>query len=330
MVAELFCLFNIPAIVTAPYNPKSNSTIKHTHHTFCLSVLKATNGVEHDWSKFVHSTLLASRVTMNHLTGYAPYYLLYGVQPIMGFEMEDLTWELNWHQVSSTSDLLGTHAMQIVRKRLDVSVALQCQGLSQRCSLELFCNKYRSHLDTDNFNNSTWVWLHQTSSDTAIGNKHLKKWAGPFIIHSCHASGAYYLMELDGSCKQGLVTRNCLKIFWYCTHHQSVCSISPTAYQQHHLAQGLTHSLQDFVLHASSGQLACCYVDTSVLPLGSISLLPELTFAHFFVIPGWLFGITPTLHDIASKPVQLLDLPCYFSHDILTNASDFLEPSVPT
>lgn len=328
MVAELFRLYSIPAIVTSPYNPKSNGAIERAHHTFRLSVLKATNGVERDWPKFIHATLLASRVTTNRSTGYAPYYLLYGVQPIMGFEMEDLTWELNWHQVSSTSDLLGTRAMQIARKRLDVGVALQRQGLSRRRGLELFCDKYGSRLDTDDFDNGTWVWLHQTSTDTAIGNKHLKKWAGPFIIHSRHAGGAYYLMELDGSRKQGLVTRDRLKLFWFRSHHQSIRSVSQTAFQQHHLAQGLTHSLQEFILACSGGQLACRYVDTAIVPLGPTFVPPDLVFAHFFVIPGWLFGATPTLHDIAHKPVQLIDLPSYLSRDVLTNASEFIPTSV--
>lgn len=66
----------------------------------------------------------------------------------------------------------------------------------------------------------------------------------------------------------------------------------------------------------------------ALLPLNSFSDLPRLVFAHFFVIPGWLFGTMPTLHDITTKPVQLLNLPSYFFRDVLTNAQEFLQTSV--
>ena len=50
------------------------------------------------------------------MTGFLPYYLLYGRSPLLAFNIADRTWDtLNWHTVHLTSDLIGVQAQQIAQ-----------------------------------------------------------------------------------------------------------------------------------------------------------------------------------------------------------------------
>lgn len=50
------------------------------------------------------------------MTGFSPYYLLYGRSPLLAFNIADRTWDtLDWHTVHLTSDLIGVQAQQIAQ-----------------------------------------------------------------------------------------------------------------------------------------------------------------------------------------------------------------------
>lgn len=68
------------------------------------------------WPLHVYPALLVMHCTICQITGYTPYFLLYGHHPILAFDIDDSTWEtLDWHMVHSTEDLIAIHAQQILQ-----------------------------------------------------------------------------------------------------------------------------------------------------------------------------------------------------------------------
>ena len=69
------------------------------------------------WPDLLGSALWADRVTVKRTTGFSPYYLLYGQDPMHSFDMTDRSWHaLDWKKVKTTADLLGLRIKQLLRQ----------------------------------------------------------------------------------------------------------------------------------------------------------------------------------------------------------------------
>jgi hypothetical protein len=159
------------------------------------------------------------------MTGFSPYYLLYGRSPLMAFDIADRTWDtLDWHSVRSTADLIGMRAQQIARRDRHLVQALEQQRVFRKKAIDEFNHKHRSQLATGEFALGTWVLAHETWLDSQVGNKGALRWEGPFIVHRKIRDKVYQLTELDGTVKREHYFASRLKIFYYRHDHQTVRS----------------------------------------------------------------------------------------------------------
>ncbi|THU95262.1 hypothetical protein K435DRAFT_666806 [Dendrothele bispora CBS 962.96] len=66
------------------------------------------------WPYFLSAALFAIRVTTSRATGFSPYYLLYGINPVLSFNVSESTWQtLDWDKVKDTTDLLALRIRQL-------------------------------------------------------------------------------------------------------------------------------------------------------------------------------------------------------------------------
>jgi hypothetical protein len=159
------------------------------------------------------------------MTGFTPYYLLYGRSPLLAYDIADRTWDtLDWHTVQSTADLIGMRARQIARRDRHLVQGLAQQKALRKRAVDEFNEKHRTQLSTGDFTLGTWVLAHETWLDTQVGNKGALRWTGPFIIHEKVRDKTYKLRELDGTVKRELYFATRLKIFYYRERYQTVRS----------------------------------------------------------------------------------------------------------
>ena len=101
-VEILFKQYGVVAMVSSPYHPEGNGHAERSHQTLVNSILRACGENAFRWPLYVHAGLWAMRCSTSRVTGYPPYFLLYGRHPFFAFDFADRTWDtLDWHSVAS-------------------------------------------------------------------------------------------------------------------------------------------------------------------------------------------------------------------------------------
>ena len=179
------------------------------------------------WPLYLHAILLAIHCTASWMTGHSPYYLLLGWQPLLAFDIADWTWKsLDWDKVVATEDIITIRAQQIAWQDNILEEALKKQRHECQCAVDDFNNRYEKYLVTNDFNIGTWVLVHKTWLDNQKGHKLVPWWTGPFAIHHKLSDTTYQIREIDGTIKQGKVSKNQLKLSYYRKDQQTIKSVS--------------------------------------------------------------------------------------------------------
>ena len=233
-VEILFKQYSIVVITSTPYHPEGNGHAERSHQTLANSILRACGKDTYRWPLNVHAGLWAMRCSTSRVTGYPPYFLLYGQRPFFAFDFADRTWEtLDWHKVASTEDLLAVRMQQILRRDKKLVLAMEEQKRTRQRAVDDFNSKHEKYLSSGDFVLGTWVLLHETWLDSQMGNKGALRWTGPYIIHRKVHDTTYQLRELDGTVLCVSVAANRLKIFYYRKEHQTVRTVGEAEYALH-------------------------------------------------------------------------------------------------
>jgi len=199
-VEILFKQYGVVAIVLSLYHPEGNGHAECSHQTLVNSIFRACGKDTFRWPLYVHAGLWAMCCSTSQVTGYPPYFLLYGRHPFFGFDFADRTWDtLDWHTVSSTEDLLALQMQQILQHDKKLVLALEQQKCVRQRAVDDFNHKHKHYLSSGYFIIGPWVLMHETWLDSQMGNKGALHWTGPYIIHRQLRDTTYQLRELDGT-----------------------------------------------------------------------------------------------------------------------------------
>ena len=168
----LFKQYGITVIFTMTYHPEGNVINECSHQTLVNSIRKSCGKDSNKWPLMVHACLLSMHCMATRVTGYTPYYLLYGRHPILAFDISDRTWDfLDWHQVKTTEELIALRTQQLVKCGKDLVITLEQQKESQKKAIDDFNKKYEKYMVTNDFDIGTRVLVHETWLDGQKGNK---------------------------------------------------------------------------------------------------------------------------------------------------------------
>ena len=236
-VEILFKQYGVVAIVSSPYHPEGNGHAERSHQTLVNSIFRACGKDTQRWPLYLHAGLWAMRCSTSRVTGYPPYFLLYGRRPFFTFDFADRTWDtLDWHSVASTEDLLALRMQQILRRDKKLVLTLEQQKRVRQRAVDDFNRKHEHYLSSGSFIIGTWVLLHETWLDSQMGNKGALRWAGPYIVHRQLHDTTYQLRELDGTVMRGSIAANRLKVFYYREEHQTIRTVQAAEYSLHVVA----------------------------------------------------------------------------------------------
>ena len=102
VISELCDLLGITKINTSPYHPQTNSAIGRVHQTLRRMIAKMDPEKRAKWPSHLVPILITYNTTRSLITGYSPYFLMFGRWPRLPVDLLFPT--VRWDENSRTTD----------------------------------------------------------------------------------------------------------------------------------------------------------------------------------------------------------------------------------
>ncbi len=225
----LSSLYRCEIVVSTPYHPQGNAPVERAHIPLVEAIVKAAGDAIGRWPSLLHPALFAIRITTSRATGFAPYFLLYGVHPVLSFDLSELTWQtLDWHLVSTTTELLALRTLQLERRDPKLREANLKLRVTRQRAVDDHAKRYGHQFAFHDYQEGMYVWLRESQLETQQGNKSDWTYSGPYVIHAKRETGSFVLRELDGTILRGHVNAQRLRLFFYRPENQTLRTEIPS------------------------------------------------------------------------------------------------------
>ena len=87
VIAALCDLLGVAKICTSPYHSQSNGAVERAHQTLRRMIWKLDPEKQHKWKSHLGSVLIAYNATRSLVTGYSPYFLMFGCRPHLPIDL---------------------------------------------------------------------------------------------------------------------------------------------------------------------------------------------------------------------------------------------------
>ena len=106
--------YGIWHIWISAYNSRANSIVEQQHRSIRDSLVKACNGDTSRWPAVAPFIFWADRATTRKATGFSPFYMAHGVEPILPFNITLATFLIpNLVKPLTTNKLIATHTQKL-------------------------------------------------------------------------------------------------------------------------------------------------------------------------------------------------------------------------
>jgi hypothetical protein len=202
--------YHIKHRVTSPYHPQENGQVESTNKVLEAILTKTVSTNRQNWATELPNALWAYRTTWCNTTGYSPYHLVYGKEPIFPIEFEIKT--LRMAQEIGL-DLTTTHKQCLQQlNELDEAClsVVECTTVIQQQRVAW----HDKHIKKKSFKKGDWALLYDSRFHDFLG-KLQTRWLGPYEIEEVHDNGMVTLSTIDGSGSPFLVNGHRLRLY----HH---------------------------------------------------------------------------------------------------------------
>jgi transposase InsO family protein len=197
---KLMKRYSLPQIRISPYNSKANGVVERGHFIIREAILKSCNEDISLWPTKVHHAFFADKVITRRSTGFSPYFLLHGIDPVLPFDLFESTYLVEGFQSSmTTEELLALRIRQLEKRPDDIHAAFETLHQSRLRSKKQFEKRYASRLVKTSYNSGDLVLVRNTQVEKELDRKSKPRYLGPFEVVRQTKGGSYVLKEMDGT-----------------------------------------------------------------------------------------------------------------------------------
>lgn len=189
---------------TSAFHPRSNAKCERFNQTFKNMLIKYAHGTVHSWDDYIEKALFACRVRKHDTTGYSPFYLTYGVHPVIpGDTSKPFIAELT----ENDPELLAENAMDHLRKlreaRNNATEEMKKQAIRDKAKWDAAMGNRLTQV----FGVGDYVLLRQENKRGLEYN-----WMGPYKVLARNLDfNTYKIQEVDGKIYNSWVHTDRLK-----------------------------------------------------------------------------------------------------------------------
>ncbi len=171
------------------------------HFTIREALVKSCEGNPKKWPDYVSHAFFTDRVTVRRQTGFSAYYLLYGQDPLLPFDLAEASFMSDaYHSGMTTTELLAARLRQIQKKPEDIEQAAATLRNNRIKSKEQFERKFHNRLRKEIYPPGTLVLVRNSAIERELDRKSKPRYLGPYEVDIVRREGrSYKLKELDGT-----------------------------------------------------------------------------------------------------------------------------------
>ncbi|EIN03402.1 hypothetical protein PUNSTDRAFT_78221 [Punctularia strigosozonata HHB-11173 SS5] len=171
------------------------------HFIIREAILKSCEGDPKRWPDKVHHAFFADKCLARRATGFSPFYLLHGVDPVLPFDLAEATFLVEgFRQEMPTAQLLALRIRQLEKRPEDIQKAAMSITKS-RFQAKWRWEKHfaRRFLPEGTIQPGTLVLVRNTRIEKHLNKKQYPRYSGPYEVYRQTKQGSYVLKELDGT-----------------------------------------------------------------------------------------------------------------------------------
>ncbi|TDL24407.1 hypothetical protein BD410DRAFT_695988, partial [Rickenella mellea] len=164
------------------------------------AIVNACKGDLSKWPEKVPHAFFADKITTRRQTGFSPYYLLHGVDPMLPFDLTESTILTHGQKPGMTSvELMAHRIAQLHKHALDLDKAAETLAKSRFKIKERFEQQFSRKLFSGEFQPGDLVLVRNTAIEEELNRKTQPRYLGPYVVVRRTQGGSYVLSEMDGT-----------------------------------------------------------------------------------------------------------------------------------
>ncbi|RAQ98663.1 putative gag-pol poly protein [Stemphylium lycopersici] len=193
------------------HNPQAMGKIEGSHKPIVNALAKLPG----PWVKNLPAVLLADRISIQEQTGYSPYQLVTGQNPVLPIDLALPTWQtLPFREVKDRAQLLAIRAMQLDLRDQFKKEAIARTNRMRAAKKEYWDDTREIRREEIARGDLVLLWNSVREIDMSRDRKLDTRWLGPYRVHEARPDrGTYRLEDLDGTVFPHTTPGRRLKLF---------------------------------------------------------------------------------------------------------------------